>query len=113
MTTGHDELQGTITKLLRVTNWQWLHVRKSIGRGQGGRKWQTTTNIKGWPDLAPCWSELQPGRLVAIEVKILPDKLRPEQIVVRDSLLASGWEFYVVDDTTDLSAFGRILQRRG
>lgn len=91
--TGHEILQEQVTDLLTMTGWKYLHVRKSIGKG---RKWQTTTNIKGWPDLAPCWSARQPGRVLALELKVPPDKLSKDQEACRDSLVAAGVEFHVV-----------------
>lgn len=76
-----------------MTGWRWLHVRKSIGKG---RRWVTTTNVVGWPDLAPCWSPRQPGRHLALELKVPPDTLSAEQVEVSTELLAAGFEFYVV-----------------
>lgn len=88
----HTELQQHIVDLLNATGWQHLHVRRSVGRG---KKWATTTNIVGWPDLF-CWSTRQPGRHIAIEVKVTPDWLSEDQAQTLVELSRSGVESYVV-----------------
>lgn len=90
-------LQSQVTELLKMLGWEWLHVRKSIAYSKNkGRGYQTTTNIKGWPDLAPCWSHRQPGRFLAIELKVPPDHLSDDQEQVRARLMAAGFEFYEI-----------------
>lgn len=42
------EFQEQVVELARICGWRWLHVRRTIGRGQ---RWTTSTNLKGWPDL--------------------------------------------------------------
>jgi len=56
------------------------------------------------------WSPRQPGRHVAIELKVPPDKLRPEQESCIADLADSGFETYVITpDTFDqlVGIFGR------
>lgn len=114
--TGHEVLQAQVCDLLAMTGWSWLHVRRSIGgRHQG---WVTSTVLcvagqrmeRGWPDLV-AWSPRQPGRHLAIEVKVPPDKLRPEQTEVLHSLDAAGWEAHVVHPD-GLQALAAILAPR-
>jgi hypothetical protein len=103
----HEELQQQVIDLAHLLGWRHLHVRRSIGKG---RRWQTTTNVVGWPDLL-LWSPRQPGRHVAVELKIPPDKLRPEQEACLAELEASGFEVHVVfPDTFD--ALTHVLRRR-
>lgn len=103
----HAELQAAIVDLLHALGWRHLHVRRSIGRG---RKWVTATNVTGWPDLF-CWTPRQPGRFVAIEVKVAPDDLSDDQRAVLEDLDRSGVECYVIwpDDLEVLSGW---LSRR-
>lgn len=69
----HTEFQQQVVDLAHAFHWRHLHVRRSMGKG---RKWTTTTNLKGWPDLLL----LRPDRgYVAAELKIPPDKATPEQ----------------------------------
>jgi hypothetical protein len=91
----HIELQAALTDLLATLGFQYLHVRRSVGfrKGQKGA-YQTVTNIKGWPDCAPVWKPGSP-RILAIEVKVPPDKLRPEQEDVLWSLDSAGVECFV------------------
>lgn len=105
--TQHELLQEATVKLLNYTGWRHLHVRRALGKGN---KWVTTTNIKGWPDLAPCWSPKQPGRIIAIELKVPPDRLSPEQEEVADDLARAGFEFYVITPA-DLERLAGILQK--
>jgi hypothetical protein len=105
----HAELQSVITQILGYTGWSFLHVRKSIGRGA---KWQTTTNISGWPDLGPLWNPRQPGRFLAIEVKVPPDKLRDDQVEVLASLESAGFECYTVKPD-DLERLPELLRKGG
>lgn len=107
--TQHELLQEQVTQLLTMTGWRWLHVRKSVGKGN---KWRTTTNVKGWPDLAPCWSPRQPGRFLALELKVPPDKLSADQAECRDELVAAGVEFHVVTPA-DLQHLAAILRPGG
>ncbi len=103
----HEELQQQVIDLAHLLGWHHLHVRRSIGKG---RRWVTATNVVGWPDLL-LWSFRQPGRHVAVEVKVPPDKLRPEQESCLEDLAASGFETFVVTpDTVD--ALADLLSRR-
>lgn len=83
---SHDEWQRRIVTLAELYGWSHLHVRKSIATGRRG--WQTTTNINGWPDLF-LWHPRR-GGFLAIEVKVPPDKARPEQEAVLAGLEAAG-----------------------
>lgn len=97
----HEELQQQVIDLAHLLGYRHLHVRRSIGKG---RRWATTTNVVGWPDLL-LWSRRQPGRHVAIELKVPPDKVRPEQQACLDELAAAGFEVYVIrpDDVVRLA----------
>ena len=107
MRTDHETLQGQVVDLARMYGWRHLHVRRSIGKG---RRWVTTTNVVGWPDLL-LWNGRQPWRHLAIEVKVPPDKVRPEQRAVLDDLSEAGFEVHVVtpDDLASLAAILRPL----
>lgn len=78
------EWQETVIDLAKQLGWEWLHVRKSIGKG---KKWATTTNVVGWPDLL-LWHPRRGGQ-VALELKVTTDPT-PEQLAVLESLRASG-----------------------
>lgn len=107
----HAELQTQVCDLLTMTGWRYLHVRKSIGTRSGGRRgYMTTTNIKGWPDLGPCWNPRQPGRFLAIELKAATG-LTPEQDKVLADLAASGMETFVVTEA-DVQDLAAALRRR-
>lgn len=75
--------------------WEHLHVRKSRGHrnGEAGAH-QTTTNIKGWPDLL-LWNQRWPGRHIAAELKAERGYPEPAQKVVLGRLAAAGFEVYV------------------
>lgn len=86
MTAGptHEEWQSQIIDAARYLGWNHLHVRRTVGRG---RKWTTSTNRKGWPDLF-LW---HPARgFAAIEIKVGRDKPTPEQREVLAELAAAG-----------------------
>lgn len=80
----HNEYQEQITKAAALLKWKHLHVRKSIGKG---KKWQTTTNRVGWPDLF-LWHPAH--GFLAIEVKVGKDKPTDEQLAVLAELAAAG-----------------------
>lgn len=101
----HIELQAAVVKLFAFTGWSHLHVRRSVGRG---KKWTTTTNVKGWPDLF-AWNPRQPGRLLAIEVKVPPDSLSNEQAAVLAELAASGVECHVITEA-ELASLPGVLK---
>lgn len=103
----HVELQSAVTSLLTLTGWHWLHVRRSIGKG---RKWATTYNVPGWPDLAPIWNPRQPGRHLAVELKVKPDRLSVDQAHVMDELVVAGFECWVITDA-DIEKFAEVLQK--
>jgi hypothetical protein len=99
--------QEQVTQLAGLCGWRVLHVRKSLGRRNGGRAWQTTTNVKGWPDLY-CWKR---GRTLAVELKSEDGKTSPEQREVLASLSEAGVEVYVWRPS-DLEEAKRVLSRR-
>lgn len=85
--------QEQVTDLLRIGGWEWLHVRRSLGKRGGQTAWQTTTNISGWPDLYAFHPEWQ--RHCAIELKAKYNKPTDDQIAVLTSLYRSGVEAHV------------------
>ena len=90
-TITETEWQAQLLDLAHALGWRHLHVRRSIGKGN---KWQTTTNVIGWPDLL-LWSPRQPGRHIAAELKTATGVLKPEQEQVLADLAAAGFETYV------------------
>jgi hypothetical protein len=85
-----EEFQQQVVQAAHLLGWQHLHVRRTIGRG---RKWTTSTNVKGWPDLF-LW---HPKRgFLALELKVRPNKATPEQVDVLTSLAAAGAAIAVV-----------------
>lgn len=80
----HEQWQRQVTDALGMFGWCWMHARRSIGKAG---KWTTAVNIVGWPDLL-CW---HPTRgLLAIELKVKPDRLRAAQRDVLASLRQAG-----------------------
>lgn len=76
--------QAQVTELAGYLGWKFLHVRRSIGKG---RQWQTTTNVRGWPDLF-LW---HPARgFLALELKVGSNQATPEQETVLAELEAAG-----------------------
>lgn len=98
------EWQQVAVALLHSLGWRHLHVRRTIGRG---KKWVTSTNVVGWPDLY-AWHEGQ-RRQVAIELKSERGATSPEQVAVLASLAAAGVETMVArpSDFDALVAFLR------
>lgn len=82
------EFQAQVVELAGITGWRHLHVRRTIGRG---RKWTTSTNLAGWPDLL-LW---RPGRIVAAELKSDTGQVTAEQEAVLASLADAGMETFV------------------
>lgn len=80
------EFQAQVVELAHILGWDVLHVRRSIGNRAGKQAYQTTTSIKGWPDLF-MW---KPGRVVAAELKRQKGRLTEEQADVIRSLTAAG-----------------------
>lgn len=80
----HAEWQLQVIDAARLFGWQHLHVRRTVGRG---RQWTTATNVVGWPDL---WLWHPRRGFAAIELKVRPDKAKPEQLEVLASLEAAG-----------------------
>lgn len=84
------DFQAVVVEALGLLGWRHLHVRRTIGRG---RRWTTSTNVAGWPDLL-CWHPGK-GRVLAIELKADGGKVTPEQVEVLGSLRAAGVDAYV------------------
>lgn len=82
------EFQAQVVELATITGWRHLHVRRTIGRG---RKWTTSTNLAGWPDLL-LW---RPGRIIAVELKTDVGKVTDDQEDVLRSLAEAGVESFV------------------
>lgn len=78
------EWQTTVVEAAEALGWAWLHVRKSVGKG---KKWVTTTNLAGWPDLY-LWHPKH--GFAAIELKAHRNQPTPEQLAVLQSLREAG-----------------------
>lgn len=78
------EWQEQVVQLAHALGWSHLHVRRSIGKG---RRWVTSTNVEGWPDLF-LWHPRR--RFAAIELKVPPNEATPEQEAVLAQLAAAG-----------------------
>lgn len=102
----HVEWQQQIVDLAHMNGWLHLHVRRSIGRG---KKWVTSTNVIGWPDLL-LWHE-RDQRVLAVELKVGKDRPTDEQTAVLESLHRAGIETHVWYPV-DLDAAVSILARR-
>lgn len=87
------DFQRQVTELARLFGWHYLTVRKSIGRRDGAAAWQTTTNIRGWPDCL-MWHETM-DRIVAAELKSQIGRPTLDQLAVLDSLARVGIETFV------------------
>lgn len=81
---SHAQWQEQLQDLLKLLGWRTMHVRKSIGKG---RRWQTTTSVVGWPDLA-CWKTNK--GFVFIEAKVGKDAPTVEQWSVLADLYEAG-----------------------
>lgn len=103
------EWQEQVIELAQLNGWAHLHVRKSIGRRGGKAGWQTTTNLKGWPDLF-LWHE-RDQRTLAIELKVRPNTATSDQLAVLASLRAAGIESYVMFPE-QLDELAAVLARR-
>jgi len=98
----HEEWQAQVVDLAQVLGWRHLHVRRTIGRG---RKWTTSTNRVGWPDLF-LW---HPRRgFAAVELKVGRDKPSEEQTAVLAELEAAGARVLVAYPA-DLEALRDLL----
>lgn len=80
----HEEWQAQVVDLAHVLGWAHLHVRRTIGRG---RKWTTSTNVVGWPDLF-LWHHRR--GFAAIELKVGRDTASAEQVAVLAALHSAG-----------------------
>lgn len=102
---SHAEWQAQVVDLAKMLGWKFLHVRKSIGKG---KKWATTTNVVGWPDLF-LWHPRQ-VRFAAVELKVGKDKPTDEQLEVLGQLGASGASTMVAYPR-DLDRLSEMLRR--
>lgn len=100
---NHTELQEAVRHVATLCGWRILHVRRSIGKGQ---KWVTATSIVGWPDLF-LWHPYR-RRTLAVELKVPPDRLSPEQFEVLGSLADAGVEVGVWTPA-DVEHLGALL----
>lgn len=100
---SEETWQAQVVQLLALTGWKHLHVRRSIGKG---RRWVTTTNLAGWPDLL-CWKH---GQMIAVELKSETGTTTSEQREVLGSLKDAGLEVYVWRPS-DLEEAKRVLGR--
>lgn len=106
---NHDEWQAQVIDAARIFGWRHLHVRKSIGRRGGARGWQTTTNVRGWPDLF-LWHP--DGGFGAIECKVGRDTPTVDQSRVLEELLAAGARFARVAYPTHLEELVALFNTR-
>lgn len=79
------EWQRTVEQALSTFGWDWMHVRRT--RGKGGA-WTTSTSKPGWPDLVA----LRGGLILGIELKSETGSPTPEQLewLARFSRLVGG-----------------------
>ena len=61
------DFQRQVVDYAHIMGWRVMHVRKSMGRRGGQVAHQTTTSIKGWPDLT-CFRPETGEFLVAVAV---------------------------------------------
>lgn len=96
----HEQWQSQVIELLHLLGYQHLHVRRTIGKG---RRWTTSTNRIGWPDLF-AWHPRH--GFAAIELKVGKDKATAEQLAVLRELGGAGARTMVAypDDLDDLRA---------
>lgn len=99
------EWQTQVVQLAHHLGWKHLHVRRSIGKG---RKWATTTNRDGWPDLF-MWHPA--AGFAAIELKVGKNQPTPEQLEVLAELEAAGARTMVAWPA-DLDALAALLNPR-
>lgn len=78
----HEEWQQQVIEAAHLFGWRHLHVRRTVGRG---KKWVTSTNVKGWPDLF-LWHPKH--GFAAIELKVGRDVPTDDQ---RDVLASLTW----------------------
>lgn len=87
LTVTEAQYQEQVIDLARSLGWRFLHIRRSQGRRNGQQAWQTTTNIKGWPDLF-CWHAKH--GFLALELKSQKGRATPEQRAVLAELEQAG-----------------------
>lgn len=100
------EWQQQVIDLAHACGWQHLHIRRSIGKG---KRWTTTTNIVGWPDLVLM---RPPDGLLFVELKTEDGKVSPEQSTVLDFLDRFAFASAHVWRPSDLNEAKSILSRR-
>ena len=92
-TITETEWQQQVIDLAHALGWRHLHVRRSIGKGN---KWQTTTNVIGWPDLTlfrPARDNN--GEIIFAELKTESGTVTKEQSEVLEMLRQTGHDAYV------------------
>lgn len=102
----HEEWQAQVVDLAHLLGWRHLHVRRTVGRG---KRWTTSTNVVGWPDLF-LWNPRR-GGVLALELKVGKDKPTPEQDDVLKSLSHAGVTVAVVYPA-DLEVVKELLSPR-
>lgn len=102
---SHVEWQAQVVDLMHGLGYEHLHVRRTVGRG---KKWVTSTNLKGFPDLFAWHPRLG---FVAVELKVGRDVASPEQLSVLTSLRAAGARTMVAYPH-DLTALVALLRDR-
>jgi hypothetical protein len=103
---SETEWQEQVVQLAHLLGWQHLHVRRTIGRG---KKWTTSTNLKGWPDLW-CWHPAH--GFAALELKVGTNQPTPEQVEVLNSLAQAG-AHTMVAYPDDLEVLTDLLRGNG
>lgn len=85
------EFQAQVIELAHLLGWEVMHVRTSIGRRGGAAAHQTTTSIKGWPDLF-CF---RPGQTFVAELKSATGRVSEDQVRVLHGLAEAGLKTFV------------------
>lgn len=87
------DFQRQVIELAHLYGWHVMHVRKSIGRRGGAAAHQTTTSIKGWPDLT--LFRPSTGEHFMAELKSEKGRLSADQKRTIADLRDSGLEVHV------------------
>lgn len=98
--------QAQVIELANVCGWRHLHVRRSIGKG---RKWVTSTNLAGWPDLMLM---RPPDGLIFAELKSDTGKATPEQVELLEFLGRYPYATAVVWSPKDWPTIEQALTRK-
>lgn len=92
-----SELQGQIADLLRLRDVRYIRppMRKK------------SPLPPGWPDFSFAYR----GVPVVIECKVGRNQLDPDQVRMRDELVANGWRHYVARTLADVQAVLREIDQ--